>query len=159
MWKKNENNKAESKIMENKQAQHFDLMQYSALLSSMLNTNPCIKRVRIRSYSGPHFWRIFPQSYWIRRDMYLSVFSPNAGKCRKNADQNKSEYGLSFTLWMLYWMNCIQEHKSDVNCWFTIANILQPHFSIKRFPLFVDPVNSNELWNQMKFFMSAFMNQ
>ena len=23
----------------------------------------------------------------------LSVFSPNAGKCRKNADQNNSEYG------------------------------------------------------------------
>ena len=33
MWKKNENNKAESKIMEIKQAQRFDLMQYSALLS------------------------------------------------------------------------------------------------------------------------------
>ena len=25
---------------------------------------------------------------------YLSVFSPNAGKCGKNADQNNSEYGL-----------------------------------------------------------------
>ena len=24
---------------------------------------------------------------------YLSVFSPNAGKCGKNADQNNSEYG------------------------------------------------------------------
>ena len=29
----------------------------------------------------------------MRRDKYLSVFSPNAGKCRKNADQNNSEYG------------------------------------------------------------------
>ena len=27
------------------------------------------------------------------RDMYLSVFSPIAGKCVKNADQNNSEYG------------------------------------------------------------------
>ena len=43
-----------------------------------------VKRVRIRNYSGPHFSRIFPHSEWIRRDTaYLSVFSPNAGKCRK----------------------------------------------------------------------------
>ena len=25
---------------------------------------------------------------------YLSIFSQNAGKCGKNADQNNSEYGL-----------------------------------------------------------------
>ena len=31
----------------------------------------------------------------MRRDKeYLSVFSSNAGKCGKNADQNNSEYGL-----------------------------------------------------------------
>ena len=54
-----------------------------------------VKRVRIRSYSGPDFSRIFPHSDWIRRDTpYLSVFSPNAGKSGKNADQNNSEYGL-----------------------------------------------------------------
>ena len=48
----------------------------------------CVKSVRIRSYSGPHF-------DWIRRDTeYLSVFSQNAGKCGKNADQNNSEYRL-----------------------------------------------------------------
>ena len=53
-----------------------------------------VKRVRIRSYSGPHFFRIFPHSDRIWRDTeYLSVFSLNAGKCRKNADQNNSEYG------------------------------------------------------------------
>ena len=45
----------------------------------------CVKRIRIRSYSGPHFSRIFPHSDWI--------FSPNAGKCGKNAGQNNSEYG------------------------------------------------------------------
>ena len=39
----------------------------------------CVKNVRVRSYSGPHF----PHSDWIRRDtLYLSVFSPNAGKWR-----------------------------------------------------------------------------
>ena len=54
-----------------------------------------VKRVRIRRYSGLHFSRIFPHSDWIRRDTeYFSVFSPNAGKSGKNADQNNSEYGL-----------------------------------------------------------------
>ena len=68
------------------------------------------KNVRIRSHSGPQISRIFPHSDWIRRDSkcsyseslwsaffsyfpafglnterysYLSVFSPNAGKCGK----------------------------------------------------------------------------
>ena len=41
----------------------------------------CVKSVRIRSYSGPHFSRISPHSGWIRRDTeYLSVVSPNVGK-------------------------------------------------------------------------------
>ena len=52
-----------------------------------------VKRVRIRSYFDLHFSRIFPHSDWIRRDTYLSVFSPNAGKCGKNVDQSNSEYG------------------------------------------------------------------
>ena len=39
---------------------------------------------------------IFPEFSRIRTEYgaYLFVFSPNAGKCRKNADQNNSEYGL-----------------------------------------------------------------
>ena len=51
----------------------------------------CVKSVRIRSYSGSHFSRIFLHSDLIQRDTppYLSVFSPNAGK---NSNQNKSEY-------------------------------------------------------------------
>ena len=53
-------------------------------------TAHCVKRVRIRSYSGPHFSRIFR----IRTEYGLSVFSPNAEKCTKNAGQNNSEYGL-----------------------------------------------------------------
>ena len=61
------------------------------------NYNHCVKRVRIRSYSGPHFFRIFPNSECIRRvTLYLSVFSLNAGKSGKNADQNNSEYELFF---------------------------------------------------------------
>ena len=52
----------------------------------------CVKRVRIRSYTGPHFPRIFLHSNCIRRDTeYLSIFSTNVGKSRKNADQNNSD--------------------------------------------------------------------
>ena len=71
----------------------------------------CVKSVRIRSYSGAHFSRIFPHSDWIRRDIqsecrYFSVFSPNVRKCGKNADQNNSEYGYflrSDAEWIMNW--------------------------------------------------------
>ena len=53
-----------------------------------------VESVRFWSYSGPDFSCIFSHLDWIRRvTEYLSVFSPNAEKCRKNADQNNSEYG------------------------------------------------------------------
>ena len=44
------------------------------------------------------FWSaFFPHLDWIRRDTpYLSVFSPNAGKCGKTVEQNNSEYGHFF---------------------------------------------------------------
>ena len=44
----------------------------------------CVKIVRIRSCSGPHF----PVFFRIRTEYgeILSVFSPNAGKCGKNVD-------------------------------------------------------------------------
>ena len=50
----------------------------------------CAKSVPIWSYSGPDFSRFFPH---LDCTPYLSVFSPNAGKRVKNADQNNSEYG------------------------------------------------------------------
>ena len=51
---------------------------------SKVHDECCVKSVSIRRYSGPHFSRIFSHSDWIRRDTkYLSVFSPNAGKCGK----------------------------------------------------------------------------
>ena len=64
--------------------------------------------LRKKSPYSELFWstfsRISPHSDWIRRDTpqrysvrrgtpYLSVFSPNAGKCEKNMDQNNSECG------------------------------------------------------------------
>ena len=45
----------------------------------------CVKSVRIRSYSGPNFSRIFTHSDWIRRDI--------PEKWGKNTDQNNSKYG------------------------------------------------------------------
>ena len=58
------------------------------------NDSHWVKGVRIWSYSGPHFSRIFPQSNWIQKDTgYPSVCSSNAQKCRKNADHNNSKYG------------------------------------------------------------------
>ena len=68
----------------------------------------CVKSVCIRSYYGPHFSSILPHSnselFWstffpafscIRTEHgeILRIFSPNAGKWGKNADQNNSEYG------------------------------------------------------------------
>ena len=56
--------------------------------------NKLRKSVRIRSYFGRHFSHIFSHLDWTRRDTeYLSVFSPNAGKCERNVGQNNSEYG------------------------------------------------------------------
>ena len=94
------------------------------LQASYSHKNHCVKCFRIQNYSGPHFSRIFPHSdcisvslciqsecgkmrekcsispYSVRmrenagKMQYLSVFSPNAGKWGKNADQNNSKYGL-----------------------------------------------------------------
>ena len=60
--------------------------------------NNCKTTLRKKNPYSELFWsvffRMFPHSDWIRRDTeYLSVFSPNAGKCGKNADQNNSECG------------------------------------------------------------------
>ena len=52
----------------------------------------CVKSVRIRSCSSPHFSRIFPHSDWIRRDTYLSVFSPNVGKIPTRAIKNTDTF-------------------------------------------------------------------
>ena len=58
------------------------------LIQTIKKCSHGVKRVRIRSCSGPHFSRIFPHSG------YLSVFSQNAGKSGKNVDENNFEYGL-----------------------------------------------------------------
>ena len=47
----------------------------------------CIKRVRIRSYSGPHFSRIRTEYGETLR------ISPYSVRMRENADQSNSEYG------------------------------------------------------------------
>ena len=81
---------------------------YSRGITNLGTVRHCFKTVRIRSYSDPHFSRIFSHSDWIRRDTkYHSVFSPNAGKCGKNADQNNSEYAAFLrSVKAFAWMNC-----------------------------------------------------
>ena len=70
----------------------WDWLYFSWEIGHYWKSLHCIKGVRIRSYSGPHFSHIFPHSDWIRGDVrYLSVFGPNAEKCGKSADQNNSE--------------------------------------------------------------------
>ena len=84
--------------------------------SSILEFYYCVKRVRIRSYSGPHFSRIFPHSDWIRRDTpYLSVLSSNVEKCGRYADQNNSEHGF-FLRSVITYNNVFQFHWNAVLC-------------------------------------------
>ena len=60
------------------------VVSYFLWVAVLKETKHCVKRVSIRSYSSPHFSRIFPHSDWIRNDTdYLSIFSPNAGKSGK----------------------------------------------------------------------------
>ena len=69
-------------LLYNQEVQLF-LMKSLFLMVRIKNCKyHCVKSVRIWSYSGPH------------STPYLSVFSPNAGKCGKSADQNNSEYEL-----------------------------------------------------------------
>ena len=56
-------------------------------LPNKISVKHCVKGVRIRSYSGPHF-----PVFGLNTDRYgvsLSIQS----KCGKNADQNNSEQG------------------------------------------------------------------
>ena len=60
----------------------------------------CVRSVSIWNYSGLHF----PHSNWIRRDTsYLSVFSPNAGKCRPE----------ELRIWTLYTQLCSVEPRNN----------------------------------------------
>ena len=51
--------------------------------------------LRKKSPYSELFWSAFLPHFPAFRlnTEYLSVFSPNAGKCGKNVDQNNSEYG------------------------------------------------------------------
>ena len=65
----------------------------SSVIDDELFECHCIKSIRIRIYSGLHFFRIFPYSDWIRRDTeYLSVFSPNAGKMQTRITPNTNTF-------------------------------------------------------------------
>ena len=75
-----------------------------------IGSGDCVKSVRIRSYSGLHLYR-FSRAFEMNTER--SVFSPNVGKCEKNADQNNSEYGLFLSSGFHYmirtdiWLCCL----------------------------------------------------
>ena len=56
------------------------------ILIMVLSFRHCVKSVRIRSYSGPHF----PASDWYWEIRSISLYSV---RTRENADQNNSKYG------------------------------------------------------------------
>ena len=58
-------------------------------------SNHGVKRVRILTYSGPHFSRIFQHSDWIRRDNmspYSVQMRENLGKMRTRITQNTDSF-------------------------------------------------------------------
>ena len=71
----------------------------------------CVKNVRIRSYSGPYFPRIFQHSDWIRSE---------CGKMPKNADQSNSEHGHLITqclnICILNWIMKLY-HYNSIELW------------------------------------------
>ena len=62
----------------------------SNALTKNIYTIHCVKSVRIWSYSGPHFRRIFLHSF--EYSVFLRIQS-DSGKMWENVDQNISKYG------------------------------------------------------------------
>ena len=73
----------------------------------------CVKRARVRSYSGPHFPRIFPHSDWIRRD----TISPYSVRMRENTDTFYAIIIIIFFLKHLFvFMNYLHFRNSHRKC-------------------------------------------
>ena len=71
----------------------LEFCSYHPWISVIIAHLHYMKNIRIRSYSGPHFFRIFPHLDWIWRDTpHLSVFSPNAGKMRTRITPNTDTF-------------------------------------------------------------------
>ena len=66
-----------------------------------LKTYHCVKSVRIRSYSGLHFSRIFPHSDWIQRIQCISPYSvrmwENVGKIQTEISPNTESFQAVYT--------------------------------------------------------------
>ena len=71
-------------VIINESSYHLRLVHYNV---QKIYIYHCVKSVRIRSYSGPHFSRIS---------------GPNTGKCGKNVHQYSSENGLFLRSVSLY---------------------------------------------------------
>ena len=90
---------------------------------SQLSIMDCVKRVRIRSYSGPYFSRIFPHSDWIRK--MRTRITPNTD----------SFYALVFSWRLFIWLFKVLEWNNHIkglwllNCDSIKAFIIKRHFS------------------------------
>ena len=66
-------------------------------VSHKWSQNHCVERVRIQSYSGPHFFRIFPHSDWTQSfSPYTVRMWKNAGKMRTRITPNKITFYVVF---------------------------------------------------------------
>ena len=72
----------------------------------------CVKRVRVRSYSGPHYPLIFPHSDWIRRD----TISPYSVRMRENTDTFYAIIVLFFLKHLFVFMNYLHFRNSHRKC-------------------------------------------
>ena len=66
------------------------LLHFNNNSSVLPHAQHCVKGVRIRSYSGPHFSGIFPHFPGEIRS--ISVFSPNAGKMQTIITPNTDSF-------------------------------------------------------------------
>ena len=73
---------------------NFTLL-FTMSLGGFLTFQHCVKRVRISSYYGPYFlaFGLNTERYEVKIVRIRSYSGPYSVRMRKNADQNKSEYG------------------------------------------------------------------
>ena len=64
----------------------------ASIIKGNINPSHCVKRARIRSYSGPHFSRIFLHSDWIQISPYPVRMRENKGKMRTRITPNADSF-------------------------------------------------------------------
>ena len=94
----------------------------------------CVKRVRIRSYSGLHFSRIFPHSYWIRRNIspYSVWMRENVRKTRITPNTNTidavKKTHLNRNICLIFSACLLQEWSLIINIFSKSVSVIQAEF-------------------------------